>query len=270
MYDGDLDWTGHRYGVASTPWRLQLSMIDAEAEQLRDALPPRRAPRRGRRPRHGRLARRSAASTSTTTRSCATGWCCSAARRGSATSTAAAARSTTWPPPGARCSATGPRCSPATRRSPAAGSGRSTPHVRPRLGDVVVAARDDFAVMSTAGVPLRDPAGRPARLADPGRDADPAAGAREPAAWDDARWPSCSSSPGRWTPASRRSRCRPTTTTRPAAASGRIFTSHDRAGAATLSSRLGLQHDAIEVGQDFDFWRYVVDTLTARRRGSTT
>jgi thymidine kinase len=43
---------------------------------------------------------------------------------------------------------------------------------------------------------------------------------------------------------------------------GRIFTSHDRAGTATLSSRLGLQHDAIEVGDGFDFWRYVVDTLT--------
>jgi hypothetical protein len=39
MYDGDLDWTGHRYGVASTHWRLQLSMIDAEAEQLRETLP---------------------------------------------------------------------------------------------------------------------------------------------------------------------------------------------------------------------------------------
>ncbi len=43
---------------------------------------------------------------------------------------------------------------------------------------------------------------------------------------------------------------------------GRIFTSHDRAGAATLSSRLGLQHDAIEVTPEFDFWRYVVDALT--------
>jgi thymidine kinase len=43
---------------------------------------------------------------------------------------------------------------------------------------------------------------------------------------------------------------------------GRIFTSHDRAGAATLSSRLGLQHDAIEVPADLDFWRYVVDALT--------
>jgi hypothetical protein len=39
LYDGDLDWTGHRYGVASQQWLQQLSMIDAEAEQLRDALP---------------------------------------------------------------------------------------------------------------------------------------------------------------------------------------------------------------------------------------
>ena len=43
---------------------------------------------------------------------------------------------------------------------------------------------------------------------------------------------------------------------------GRIFTSHDRAGTAKLSSRLGLQHDAIEVSADFDFWKYVVDALT--------
>ena len=39
LYDGDLDWTGHRYGVASMSWQLQLSMIDAAAEQLREALP---------------------------------------------------------------------------------------------------------------------------------------------------------------------------------------------------------------------------------------
>jgi thymidine kinase len=43
---------------------------------------------------------------------------------------------------------------------------------------------------------------------------------------------------------------------------GRIFTTHDRAGEATLSSRLGLEHDAIEVTDGFDFWRYVVDALT--------
>lgn len=39
VYDGDLDWTGHRFGVASSAWLQQLSMVDAEAEQLRDALP---------------------------------------------------------------------------------------------------------------------------------------------------------------------------------------------------------------------------------------
>jgi thymidine kinase len=47
---------------------------------------------------------------------------------------------------------------------------------------------------------------------------------------------------------------------------GRIFTSHDRAGTATLSSRLGLQHDAVEVSADFDFWAYVVDALTRGAR----
>ena len=43
--------------------------------------------------------------------------------------------------------------------------------------------------------------------------------------------------------------------------SGRIFTSLDRAGAATLSSRLGLQVPAIEVPTDMDLWLYVVDEL---------
>jgi thymidine kinase len=47
---------------------------------------------------------------------------------------------------------------------------------------------------------------------------------------------------------------------------GRIFTSHDRAGEAVLSSRLGLTHDALEVPTDFDFWQYVVSTLTAGGR----
>lgn len=44
--------------------------------------------------------------------------------------------------------------------------------------------------------------------------------------------------------------------------SGRIFTTRDRAGRGILSSRLGLTHEAIEVDAGFDFWRYVVDTLT--------
>jgi hypothetical protein len=40
VYDGDLDWTGHRYGVDSAQWRAQLSAIDANVEQLREALDP--------------------------------------------------------------------------------------------------------------------------------------------------------------------------------------------------------------------------------------
>jgi thymidine kinase len=43
---------------------------------------------------------------------------------------------------------------------------------------------------------------------------------------------------------------------------GRIFTSHDRAGEALVSSRLGLTHEALEVTPDFDFWRFTVDALT--------
>lgn len=43
---------------------------------------------------------------------------------------------------------------------------------------------------------------------------------------------------------------------------GRLFTTHDRAGTATLSSRLGLTHDALEVTEEYDFWRFVVNTLT--------
>ncbi len=43
---------------------------------------------------------------------------------------------------------------------------------------------------------------------------------------------------------------------------GRVFSSHDRAGEARLSSRLGLEVDAIEVDPDFDFWRYTVGELT--------
>ena len=43
---------------------------------------------------------------------------------------------------------------------------------------------------------------------------------------------------------------------------GRIFTTRDRAGESMLSSRLGLTHEAIEVQDDFDFWKYVVDSLT--------
>ncbi len=43
---------------------------------------------------------------------------------------------------------------------------------------------------------------------------------------------------------------------------GRLFTSHDRAGEAKVSSRLGLIHDALEVDPDLDFWEHVVSALT--------
>jgi len=39
VYDGDLDWTGHRYGVDSHQWRAQLGAIDSSLEQLREELP---------------------------------------------------------------------------------------------------------------------------------------------------------------------------------------------------------------------------------------
>ena len=47
---------------------------------------------------------------------------------------------------------------------------------------------------------------------------------------------------------------------------GRIFTANDRGGAAVLSSRLGLTHEAEEVPPEFDFWKYVVDALTRGAR----
>lgn len=43
---------------------------------------------------------------------------------------------------------------------------------------------------------------------------------------------------------------------------GRVFTSHDRAGQATLSSRLGLSVPATEVDDTLHFWEHVVAELT--------
>ena len=40
VYDGDLDWIGHRHGVDSPAWRQQLMALDGAAEQLRDSLAP--------------------------------------------------------------------------------------------------------------------------------------------------------------------------------------------------------------------------------------
>ncbi|XBB69495.1 thymidine kinase [Nocardioides sp. WV_118_6] len=47
---------------------------------------------------------------------------------------------------------------------------------------------------------------------------------------------------------------------------GRLFTSHDRAGVAIVSSRLGLSAHAQEVDDVFDFWRFTVEALTQGAR----
>ncbi len=43
---------------------------------------------------------------------------------------------------------------------------------------------------------------------------------------------------------------------------GVIFTSKDRAGSGVISSRLGLQRDALEVDPSLDLHRFVVDQLS--------
>ena len=48
--------------------------------------------------------------------------------------------------------------------------------------------------------------------------------------------------------------------------SGLLLTRNDRAGEGRLSSRLGLEVDAVEVGADTDLWRLVVDRLSAGDR----
>ena len=47
---------------------------------------------------------------------------------------------------------------------------------------------------------------------------------------------------------------------------GRLFTRYDRAGQATISSRLGLARPAVEVGPDLDFWVFAIEDLTAGER----
>ena len=48
--------------------------------------------------------------------------------------------------------------------------------------------------------------------------------------------------------------------------SGLIFTSHDRAGVGTISSRLGLKSDALEVLPELDLHKFVVDALSQGSR----
>ncbi len=47
---------------------------------------------------------------------------------------------------------------------------------------------------------------------------------------------------------------------------GLIFTKHDRAGVAVLSSRLGLAREALEVVDDLDFWDLIVSRATSGQR----
>ena len=130
LYDGDLDWTGHRYGVDSPQWEQQLSMIDAAAEHLRDTLPP--EVRVVIVADHGMVDSPPESRVDTDDEPCSssTGWatsCCAAARPGCVTCTAAPAPSTTWSPPGGACSGSAPTCSRATRRSRVAGSATPSP-----------------------------------------------------------------------------------------------------------------------------------------------
>ena len=79
-------------------------------------------------------------------------------------------------------------------------------------------------------------------------------------------WLSSAISPDRWTAASRPLRLQLDYTQGAAGRKGRLFTSHDRAGESTISSRLGLAKPAIEVTWQFDFWNYVVAQLTSGQR----
>jgi len=47
---------------------------------------------------------------------------------------------------------------------------------------------------------------------------------------------------------------------------GLLLTRNDRAGVGRLSSRLGLEVDAVEVGDDTDLWRLVVERISAGSR----
>jgi thymidine kinase len=44
---------------------------------------------------------------------------------------------------------------------------------------------------------------------------------------------------------------------------GIVLTSRDRAGSGVLSSRLGLERPAVEVSDDVDLWRFVVDSVSS-------
>lgn len=55
-------------------------------------------------------------------------------------------------------------------------------------------------------------------------------------------------------------------TERRAGRNGRLFTRGDRSGPATITSRIGLTAEAVEVTEEFDFWEYLVAELSHGRR----
>jgi hypothetical protein len=152
LYDGDLDWTGHRYGVRSSQWLQQLSIIDAEAEQLRDALPPSTrllvvadhgmvdATTEGRVDVDEQLELRDGVALLGGEARFRHLYC----HRGAVADVAA-----TW------AGVLGDRAEVMTRDEAVARGwfGPVEPSVRPRLGDVVVAARGDTAILSTTDFP---------------------------------------------------------------------------------------------------------------------
>lgn len=152
LYDGDLDWTGHRHGVASRPWLQQLAIVDAEAEQLREALPPAvrlvvvadhgmvDSPAQSRVDVDEHPELRSGVALLGGEARFRHLYC----RRGAVDDVAA-----TW------SSLLGPRADVLTRDEAIARGwfGPVSPSVLPRLGDVVVACHGDAAILSTADFP---------------------------------------------------------------------------------------------------------------------
>jgi hypothetical protein len=151
-YEGDLDWTGHRHGVASLSWELQLSMVDAAAEQLRETLPA--STRIVVVADHGMVDSPAAARLDVDDHPALLEgvtllggearfrhlYC-----RGGAVDEVVSA----W------TSVVGDRAEVLTRDEAVDRGwfGAVAPVVRPRLGDVMVAARGDFSVMSTTAFP---------------------------------------------------------------------------------------------------------------------
>lgn len=153
MYDPDLDWTGHAYGVGSMQWRQELSMVDAAAEHLRETLPS--DVRIVVVADHGMvdspLDRRIDVDD---TPELADGVAVVAGEarfrqlycRGGAVDDVAA----TWR------EVLGERAEIVTRDEALARGwfGELDPTVRPRIGDVLAACRDDYAVLSTSAFPF--------------------------------------------------------------------------------------------------------------------